>query len=1501
MGLDSALPLAITSASLSTGVKGVPYTSSLQASGGTPKYSWSVASGTLPAGLKLEPTSGQVSGTPTTTGTYAFVAQVADQNTPSASKTAPASITVASTALVVTSSALPGAATGQPYTAQLTASGGTPGYNWAISKGALPAGLSFSNNGAISGTPTASGTFTFTARVSDSSSPGQTANATAALTVSGGATSPLAITSSVLAPAPVGSNYNASLAASGGTPGYTWSLASGTLPSGLTLSPTSGTISGTAQHEGKWPITVAVTDSGSPAQVKTAQTTVAVFPTPLTVGSTALSSATSGKAYTGSLNASGGTPGYSWSVDSGSLPAGLTLSPAGVLSGTPSATGTFKFSVLVRDAGSPAQMQTASTSIVVSSSTLVITSSNLSSATTGKAYAATLSANGGTPGYTWSVANGSLPAGLALSPAGQITGTPTTGGNFNFTAAVRDNSSPAQTQTAATSIDVSKAATTLVITSSNLGSATMGKSYAGTLSANGGTPGYTWSIANGSLPAGLALSPAGQITGTPTTGGNFNFTAAVRDNSSPAQTQTAATSINVLSAATTLSLSAPTFRPTTINTPFTGALSASGGTPGYQWSVVSGSLPSGLSLSATTGAISGTPTSYGRAVFTAQVSDSGSPAQTQTAQVSILIAPLPLTILSSTLAQGGTGQAYGDSLKASGGTPGYHWAIVNGSLPPGLALSAATGAITGSPTASGTYTFSTEVADGGTPPQLQTGAISLTVTGSSALTLRTPALPSGTGGVFYASTLQASGGTPGYTWSIRSGSLPPGLTLAANTGVISGTPTANGNFSFTAAVGDQSNPSQTQSAPAAIVIAANALAITSSSLSAGTNGTAYNATFQAAGGTPAYTWSILSGNLPAGLTLSPTGTISGSPTVSGTFKFTAGVTDNGSPAQAVSSATSITVSDATQAASGPGQTWYVRPDGGSRYSSNMPLGQCDGKSDSPYSGTGSNQHCAFKDVRSLWQDGSYTVSFDQSAFPAYGWIGSGGDTYLIRGSIATGVSYRIGWQNGHSAYDSASGQYWGVQGDQFDSENPPPLSGTAAQHTRILGENYMSCHDASAKTAIFGGFGVNAVLRMNGASYVDVACLDITDHIHCGLSGQRNSCRDENGNPYDYGKNGITWGNTSTNDSLTDVHIHGLADAGMKGPTGDGVVMSYVDIIGNASSGWNADDNSGTSGTGSLLVQHFNISWNGCTEEYPLVDALPYDDCTDDSNGGYGDGFGTATVTSSPGWNAHFDQGVVSYNTQDGLDALHLSGSGSSMNISRVLAFSNMGQQIKIGGAQGIATNNLIYGNCRAMSGEIPGTPEGYNAHLGDFCRAADTTLLITVNNLRPLQFVNNTVYAASHTGVEIECDPQGGGACDQRSVIDFRNNIFVGFVNDPQDGYPDSAGRGTRYSNDTYDYSNPIYVGTNTNPFTNAGSIYSNNLTFHPKSNWNCATQGGAAAVCGDPNLVDETWHLFGYGDLTPAASSPATGAGTPISGVTVDYNGRGRGNPPSVGALEH
>jgi hypothetical protein len=314
-------------------------------------------------------------------------------------------------------------------------------------------------------------------------------------------------------------------------------------------------------------------------------------------------------------------------------------------------------------------------------------------------------------------------------------------------------------------------------------------------------------------------------------------------------------------------------------------------------------------------------------------------------------------------------------------------------------------------------------------------------------------------------------------------------------------------------------------------------------------------------------------------------------------------------------------------------------------------------------------------------------------------------------------------------------------------------------------------------------------------------------------------------------------------------------------------------------------------------VQNYNISWNGFSEEYPIVDPLPYHQGTDDSSGGYGDGFGTATVLApAPGWQVHFDQGVCSYNTQDCLDALHLRGHGSKMTVTRSLLYGSMGQQIKIGGGADVE-NNIIETNCFALRQAIPGTPAGYNAKLSDYCRAGQDGIAVeTAVGAMPV-IDNNTIYSANATVVDFECDTTGGN-CDDTSLVDFRNNALVLFLNNATDGVTTGG---------TNDYANPIYNGVTEagfpNPFTNPGSLYSDNSTFHYKSSWKCPAPGETDAMCNiDPKLTDETWHLYGYADATPTASSPLIGLGLPIAGLTTDFYGNPRSAAaPTIGAVEY
>ena len=168
--------------------------------------------------------------------------------------------------IAVSTSIFPGGTTGVAYSTTLSASGGKAPYGWTVSSGNLPTGLSLSSSGIISGTPTAAGQASFTAEVSDSSSPKQTASKALTITISSSSSVSLQITTTSLADAQQSAVYSATLAAANGTTPYSWSITSGALPSGLSLNGSAGQISGTPTQEGTFAFTVQVKDSSSLAQ-----------------------------------------------------------------------------------------------------------------------------------------------------------------------------------------------------------------------------------------------------------------------------------------------------------------------------------------------------------------------------------------------------------------------------------------------------------------------------------------------------------------------------------------------------------------------------------------------------------------------------------------------------------------------------------------------------------------------------------------------------------------------------------------------------------------------------------------------------------------------------------------------------------------------------------------------------------------------------------------------------------------------------------------------------------------------------------------------------------------------------------------------------------------------------------------------------------------------------------------------------------------------------------
>jgi hypothetical protein len=325
------------------------------------------------------------------------------------------------TLAITTTSPLTAGTVGTAYSITLAATGGTTPIKWTVSAGTLPAGLSLSSAGVLSGTPTAAGSSTFTITATDSGSPAQTKTLPATLVIS---PAKLAIsTTSPLTPGTVGTAYSLTLAATGGTTPITWTVSAGTLPAGLTLS-TAGVLAGTPTTAGTSSFTMTASDSGNPVQTATLPAMLVINPPALVISTTSLPSGTLGSAYSTALQASGGTPPYTWSVSGGALPAGLTLASSGFLSGTPTASGAFSVTVQAQDAAATPQVQTAPLSLQISVGTLAVTTTSLPTGNVGTAYSAQMAAKGGVPPYTWSIASGALPTGITLSSSGLLSGTP---------------------------------------------------------------------------------------------------------------------------------------------------------------------------------------------------------------------------------------------------------------------------------------------------------------------------------------------------------------------------------------------------------------------------------------------------------------------------------------------------------------------------------------------------------------------------------------------------------------------------------------------------------------------------------------------------------------------------------------------------------------------------------------------------------------------------------------------------------------------------------------------------------------------------------------------------------------------------------------------------------------------------------------------------------------------------------------------------------------------
>ncbi len=639
---------------------------SLVATGSEP-ITWSQKSGSLPSGVKINE-NGSITGTATQSGKFTFTVR-AKNSVGEDSRTLILDIYEANELPKITTTSIKDATIDKSYSVTIKASGRKI-TKWTAS--GLPIGLEINaSSGKISGTPTEHGTFTL--KITAKNELGSVSN-TLSLNV---CKEPSIITTSIPSTGYTYEKYSGVTFNADATPAPTWSITVlSSLPPGLKINKNTGELSGTPTTKGTYNFTVKATNKiGS----DTKKFKIVVKVGDPQISTKSLPKAKVGTAYSTQLTGNNLPSGSAWAATS-TLPAGLTLSKTGILSGTPQRAGTFYIDVKAINKQGVQVMNNFTLNVT---GTMKITTASLSDATVGEKYKITLKASGATS-YMW-LARSTLPAGLTLSSKGVLSGTPVHASD-NSTIYVRVLDAYGGYTDKNFSLKITDG---LAITTESLSNATVGKNYEAKLMATGATD-IAW-CARSSLPPGLMLTSDGVLSGTPACTGNYTvYVRAINAYGTYVDKNLKLTvGGNEKNSAQAYNM--------TVGKKFETSFSIS--FPNRSGDVTlskSGTMPKGLSLSliGTTVKISGTPKAAG--IFRVKATLKDKAGASVYKYISLTVYDNLKISTGQTLTSGKVGKKYSKTLKATG-SDSFVWCFEGGNgLPSGLTISPS-GVLSGTP------------------------------------------------------------------------------------------------------------------------------------------------------------------------------------------------------------------------------------------------------------------------------------------------------------------------------------------------------------------------------------------------------------------------------------------------------------------------------------------------------------------------------------------------------------------------------------------------------------------------------------------------------------------------------------------------------------------------------------------------------------------------------------------------------------------------------------